>query len=402
MNQLKSGLSLLLIITFAPIINAQKSQTENWVALLDYNEVSVPFAFQLNYGSDSRVDVTIINGEERIVINALEMKGDSIHIPLRPFDSFIKAKIEADLITGQWEKPYRNLLVRFKATKSDVRMPVSAASGMEVDKKWAVTFKPGTKDAYPGIALLEQVGTKLSGTVLTEVGDFRYFEGVVDGDSIKLSSFDGAHAFYMAGSKTKNGLAGKFYFDPNYSETWSAVLDAEAELKDPFDVIARQGNNFVPYFDILAAGNGKNAIDASEFAGKVLIIQVFGTWCPNSLDETLFLKDWYENKSDGTELIAVTYEPNYSKEYGMGRIKDYKDFLSLPYDVYLGGQMSKSHGAIAFPFMERLAAFPTLLILDKKGDVRYIHAYFNGPATGSYYDAFKKQFEERISELLKE
>ena len=402
MNQLKLGLSTLATIGILTWSTAQESSIKNWVGYLDYNNISVPFEFTLEYDGDEVIEATLINGPERIKLNQFDKKGDSLIIPLKPFDSFLKVKIESDLMSGQWEKPYRNLFVKFRAEQIDERMKVQSSAYMEVAKKWSVTFKPGTKDAYPGIGLLKQEGNKLTGTVLTEVGDFRYFEGVVDGDSIKLSSFDGAHGFYMAGRKTEAGMSGKFYFDPNYSESWTAVIDEQAELKDPFDIVARQGNNFVPYYDILAAGNGKNVINPKEFDGKVVVIQVFGTWCPNSLDETVFLKDWYENRQKGTDLIAVTYEPNYSKEYGMKRIGEYVEFLKLPYEVYLGGQMSKSHAAIAFPFMDKLAAFPTLLIVDKKGEVRYIHGYFNGPATGNYYEAFKEQFNERINDLLRE
>jgi thiol-disulfide isomerase/thioredoxin len=381
---------------------AQTSKKEEWVGQLQYGEVNVPFTFTIEYINAGLVNLTIINGEERIVINQLEKTGDSLFIPLQPFDAFMKVKFGADKIKGVWEKPYRNLKVAINATKKKERISVISSNPVSVGNRWLVTFKPGTSDAYPGIVLLDQKGSKVTGTIMTEVGDFRYFEGVVDGDSIKMSSFDGAHGFYLVGNKTASGWTGKFYFDPSYSEVWIATADDVTELKDPFEMISMQGNNFVPYYDILAAGNGRNAINTSQFEGRVVVIQVFGTWCPNSLDETNFLKQWYETKPEGVDLIAVTFEPNYSKEYGMRRIGEYRDHLSLPYEVYLGGQMSKSHAAIAFPFMDKIAAFPTLLLVDKKGDVRYIHSYFNGPATGPYYEAFKTQFDERINGLLNE
>ena len=108
-----------------------------------------------------------------------------------------------------------------------------------------------------------------------------------------------------------------------------------------------------PYFDLLGAGSGRNAIDVSQYADKVVIIQVFGTWCPNSFDQTRFLVDWYKSKNEDVEVVASTYEPNYSKEYGLKRIADYKSNLGIPYDVYLGGQLSKAQAAFSFPFIER-------------------------------------------------
>jgi thiol-disulfide isomerase/thioredoxin len=382
--------------------SSQSSVSEEWIGYLDYSSTKVPFSFSLNYASGKVVQVTLRNGDERIHLNQVKTNGDSIFIPLQPFDSYIKAKISQNTIEGIWEKPYRGLKVKIMAVTSSNRFSLRVTTPVEVGEKWAVTFKPGTSDAYPAVALLQQNGTKVTGTFLTEVGDFRYFEGVVDGDSLKMSSFDGAHAFYVKGKKTGDSWSGTFYFDPTYTEPWRAVIDDQAEIADPFELVNVQGSNLKPYYDILAAGNGKNAIDVKQLEGKVVVVQVFGTWCPNSLDETNFLREWYQTKPAGVELLAVTYEPNYSKEYGMRRIDEYKEHLSLPYDVYLGGQMSKSHAAIAFPFMDKIAAFPTLLLIDKMGNVRYIHAYFNGPATGSYYDEFKNAFAERVNELLRE
>jgi len=44
-------------------------------------------------------------------------------------------------------------------------------------------------------ALFKQTKNKLTGTFLTTTGDYRYLDGIVTGDSLKLSTFDGAHAY---------------------------------------------------------------------------------------------------------------------------------------------------------------------------------------------------------------
>jgi len=52
--------------------------------------------------------------------------------------------------------------------------------------------------------------------------------------------------------------------------------------------------------------------------------------------------------------------------------------------------------------LKSFVAFPTLIILDKKGKVRKIHTGFSGPGTGIHYADFKKEFEETIDNLLLE
>ena len=154
---------------------------------------------------------------------------------------------------------------------------------------------------------------------------------------------------------------------------------------------------------MLGAGSGKNAIDPTKYEGKVLIIQLFGTWCPNSHDQTTYLVDWYQkNKEKDIAILASSYEANYSQEYGLERIEKYKSVNGIEYDMVLGGRLSKTAAAIPFPFMEKIEAFPTLVIVDKQGYVRYVHSYFNGPATGSYYTEFDDRFNAIIAELLAE
>ena len=128
-----------------------------------------------------------------------------------------------------------------------------------------------------------------------------------------------------------------------------------------------------------------------------------GSWCPNSLDETRYLTRWYDkNKDKDVEILAVFYEMNYSKEYGMRRIEEYVEQNDIPYPTALGGPANKGQAALAFPFISKLAAFPTLVILDKAGQARYMHTYFQGPATGEYYKEFDRRFEAIIAGLLKE
>jgi hypothetical protein len=52
--------------------------------------------------------------------------------------------------------------------------------------------------------------------------------------------------------------------------------------------------------------------------------------------------------------------------------------------------------------LDTIVAFPTLIIVDKKGYIREVHSGFNGPATGVPYAAFKEETYELIRKLLAE
>ena len=68
----------------------------------------------------------------------------------------------------------------------------------------------------------------------------------------------------------------------------------------------------------------------------------------------------------------------------------------------LAGRKNKLEAAEPYPFIDELNAFPTMIILDKHGYVRYVNAYFNGPGTGIYYSEFDRKFNTIIDELLDE
>jgi hypothetical protein len=52
--------------------------------------------------------------------------------------------------------------------------------------------------------------------------------------------------------------------------------------------------------------------------------------------------------------------------------------------------------------LNKFMAFPTTIIIDKKGEVRKIHTGFSGPGTGKYYTEFAEEFDKLITDLLAE
>lgn len=397
---------LILFFTFLPLILfSQTLKPGKWGGEIKYTSESVPLAFEIGYPNGEIPEITFINGKERRVVKNAIIKGDSITIPMDPFDVAIKVKITAMGMTGSYIKYYRGVELPFSAAFGKARFVKKSTkpSPIKLSSRWSMTFNPETNDSSIAVGLFTLQGSAVTGTILTGVSDYRYFEGILDGDSIKMSSFDGAHAFKIVGKKTEGKWTGKMIFDDNYSEPWIAVSNPNAALPDPFKVVKLEPGIHKPYYDLLSAGSGKGAIDEGAYEEKVLIIQIFGTWCPNSHDETSYLVDWYaKNKNKNVAILASSYEANYSQEYGLKRLAEYKAMNNIPYDLVLGGRLSKTSAAMPFPFMDKIKAFPTLVIVDKQGYARYVHSYFNGPATGSYYQAFDKRFNDIIEQLLAE
>ena len=400
MRKLLLGLSLALSIsTFA-----QTMKPGQWAGNIRYDQVDVAFQFEVGYPNGEVPEITFINGAERRVVSNATVEGDSIFIPLDPFDVEIRAQFTAMNLNGVYNKYYRDLTIPLSASFGQLRMKKRSISpSSPIEERWDITFSKESPGVSKGVGLFKQRGEIITGTIMTQVSDYRYFEGILDGDSIKLSCFDGAHAFAFLGKKEGKIWQGSMIYDNGYSEPWEATYDAEAELPDPFTMVDLEPGKHKPYYDLLGAGQGKNVIDPAKYEGKVLIIQLFGTWCPNSLDQTNYLTGWYsKNKQKDVAILGASFEANYSQEYGMRRLEAYREMNDIAYDLVLGGRLSKTGAAMPFPFMKRIEAFPTLVILDKQGYARYVHSYFNGPATGDYYQTFDQRFNQLIESLLNE
>ncbi|NQZ78555.1 MAG: TlpA family protein disulfide reductase [Ekhidna sp.] len=383
---------------------AQVMKPGQWRGDIHYQNAKIPLTFEIGYPNGDTPEFTFINGAERVVVDNAVIRGDSLSIPFHPFDVVINAKFTAMSISGAYVKNYRDSSDPFTATYGKPRMQKKdPRPSPPLGNRLAITFSPESSDMSKGVGLFEKNGNVVTGTVMTKVSDYRYFEGILDGDSLRLSSFDGAHGFAFLGKKTEAGWEGRMIYGNQYEEPWVAVSDPKAALPDPFEMVKLEPGKHKPYYDLLGAGQGKNAIDPSRYEGKVLIIQLFGTWCPNSYDQTKYLVKWRkENPGDEVAILASSFEANYSQEYGLKRLADYRKVNDIPYDLVLGGRLSKMAAAMPFPFMKKIEAFPTLVIVDKQGYARYVHSYFNGPATGFYYEEFDKRFNEIIMSLVAE
>jgi thiol-disulfide isomerase/thioredoxin len=128
-----------------------------------------------------------------------------------------------------------------------------------------------------------------------------------------------------------------------------------------------------------------------------------GTWCPNCLDESQFLADYYlKNKSRGVEIIALDYERMDDFEKAKKKIARFTSRLKINYPTLFAGTTTAENKKKSLPMLNHIMSFPTTIFIGKKGTVRKIHTGFNGPATGKLYEEFKTDFNSFMEKLIKE
>jgi len=350
----------------------------------------------------------VLNAEEQIQLNPPVFKNDSIFVLFKAFDSELKARvISSNKIEGKW----------FNYAKgTDYSIPFSASAGhqsrfplnestIDIYGKWEVTFDYD-KEPEKAVGIFDadnstSFSNQVKGTFLTETGDYRYLSGVTSSDSLLLSTFDGSHAFLFQSKLVKDTLWGEFLSGTHYSSKWYAVRNQAFELRHP-DSLTYLVNKDPITFELIDSDNNLYTYPNSETENKVTLIQILGTWCPNCLDESNYLKTIHNTYGDSIEIIAVTFETQDTQEERIRKVNNYKTNLDLNYTFLMGGLASKNGAGKLFPMLNNISSFPTLIFIDKKGNTRKIHTGFNGPGTGAYYTDFVNETNSFIDDLIKE
>ena len=136
-----------------------------------------------------------------------------VSIELHVFDATIKAKINGDILEGQFIKNFESdYKLPFRAEYGKTNRFERGKAGEDVPDfsgKYSVTFIHKA-DTTPSIGVFNQIGDSVTGTFLTPTGDYRYLEGNVANGKLQLSTFDGNHAYLFSATKQADGsLVGK-------------------------------------------------------------------------------------------------------------------------------------------------------------------------------------------------
>jgi peroxiredoxin len=375
-----------------------------WRAVFDLgNGKELPF--NLHFTEDHIF--VIYNAEEEVRTEEVVIRGDSIIIIHPVFEGVMKGTFTAESISGSYIKPSLKRIVPFEMTFGErPRFVTSGDAEAEITGTWETVFSRDSEDdRYIAKGIFQQNGTGVTGTFRTTTGDYRYLEGVVDRDTLRLSTFDGAHVFLFEAKVTDSTMNGMFYSGNHFEEPFVANRNEQYELP-PADSLTfiKEGYDTLAFSFPDTDGNLVSLSDA-RFKNKVVVVQIMGTWCPNCLDEIRYYTNYYSNnKSEALEFVSLAFEYAPNEEKAMDAINRLKEKVGVPYPILLAqvGSVDKKEANEKLPMLNHILSYPTTVFIDKRGVVRKIHTGFNGPATGKKHTDFVKNFESFIAELLTE
>ncbi len=405
-------INLVLILSVFEIITSCQQEAKTlkeglWRGAFTLPGNEIPFVFEVKGTSAENTSVYLINGTDRFELKNITYNNDSVTIPLDLYSSALKGKLtenafEGELVKINTDKPVAG--VPFKAVYGGLpRFPKSdEAPSVSLAGTWDVKII-SPDDTSNTVGNFDQKEALLTGSILTTTGDYRFLEGVVQGKKFALSAFGGSSPYLLKGEFTNDSAFTGEFITPRRTSEVEGKRNAKAALPDPY-TISHLKDGFTSIEFTFPNLEGKQvSLSDSTYKGKVVIVTILGSWCPNCLDENAFLTEWYKsNHQRGVEIIGLGFERKDDFESAKKSLSNLKTRLGIPYEILFAGKSSTEAASKALPALNGISAFPTTIFIDKKGNVRKVHTGFNGPATGKFYEEFKTEFSELTDQLLAE
>lgn len=366
-----------------------------------------PFLFEVNHSGTDSTSVTLWNGVERVRLDSVEVRSDSIYIPIVAYDAYIKGLISGNRIEGTFIKNYieNDPGVPFFADygKEERFTSPQSPSSIRVDGKWDVLFITKEGDTTRNVGVFKSDDQVVTGSILTNAGDLRFLEGVYTETGVNLSAFSGLSPYLLEITfHNDSAFEGSFYTTRGVTRIEGERNDY-AELADPYSLATLKPGYKTLGFNLPNLEGENVSLGDERYRGKVVVVSILGSWCPNCLDEMAFLAPWYDrNKDRGVEVIGIAFERKDDFNYAKNALTRLKQRYDVKYELLFGGQVGKENVANALPELDNFSSYPTTIFIDKSGNVRKIHTGFTGPATGLFYEQFKEDFNSLIDNLLSE
>jgi peroxiredoxin len=367
----------------------------------------LPFGLELSE-QDGKLAAVIVNGPERLTAENVTREGDRVSMQMPGFRNVIELTREGAVLRG------RLVMVKTGNKRQEIPLvampgssyrffPAPVEPGGNLGGRWAVTFIE--EDGKESIAVGEfsQSGNDVTGTFLSATGDHRYLSGELRGGDLYLGSFNGGQTFlYRATLAADGALAGDYWSGLAYHARFKGNRDENASLGDTVRMTSMRDPTQRLQFSFPDLAGKTVSFDDPRFAGKVVVISISGSWCPNCHDEAAFLSQYYrDNRDQGVEVIGLMFEHFDVPADATKAVEGFRDRNKVEFPLLLAGVTGETASS-RMPQLDAVHAYPTTLFVDRKGLVRYVHTGFSGPATGSHYTDLTREFDERIKALLAE
>ncbi len=413
------GLILSLLCAGFSVAADAKPQTPTglWDGTIQAKAGEVNFGVELQSKAGA-LTATLINATDRQPFSSATWDGETLTLRLDYYDGQLTAHyVSPQRMEGEYSRQTSKGMIHIPLVLTPHHeIPLGKPwTGATLDGDWILQWPKETGAEKTTLATFHQQSHALengevlvTGIIEPVSGDTGLLHGSVstmpDGHThFHLSRFDGIHTMALDGQFEADGSlkgqqGGIVSLEPFTGErsknTAAADPNALAEklttVKDPQEQFRFSGID----------STGK-AVDQNspEFKGKPMIVDIFGTWCPNCHDEAPVLEQLYRKYHDqGLEIVGLAYEYTDDTQRNLHQIAIYRAKFGITFPLLLTGTTAEGQIAKTLPQLVNFGAFPTSIFIDRNGHVQAILAGFTGPSTGEKY----QEVQQRMDQLAKQ
>jgi thiol-disulfide isomerase/thioredoxin len=394
-------LIVLFVAPFGPIAPAAaQSVTGLWDAVVTVNNVEVPFRMEFS-GNGQALKGSFFNGDERVTSTSGGLDHGAIVLSFDEYETRLEARLADGILEGQYLRgtrgaPYPFRAKRFTPTNGDASN-VPAIAGL-----WNVQVK-SSKGESAWQMIVRQSGAEASAAILRVDGDTGTLTGRYADGRFVLSHFSGARPLRLELTPKADGTLAVIQ---NKDEPLMAVRSDLArarglpEPSDPSQFTSLKDPSEPLRFNFPDL-NGRLVANSDErFRGKVVLVNVTGSWCPNCHDEVPFLVELYRRyRNRGLEIVGLSFE-EAAQLKNPTRLKAFIKRYGVEYPVLLSGEPKEAPEKLAQAV--NLNSFPTTFFVGRDGRVRGVTAGFPGKASGKFHESATAEIIARIERLLAE
>jgi thiol-disulfide isomerase/thioredoxin len=393
---------VIALVAIAPAAVAQ-SLDGLWDATITFNGQAIPFRLQIA-GEGPNLKGWLFNGEDKVVASGASFQNGSLVLNFDSYAAKLEAKLQDGELVGQYgpmlKKTYPVTAQRHKAE------PSSSASAPSINGLWEVAVKSSKGEQAWRLIVQQKSASNVSAAILRVDGDTGALTGGYKDGKFVLSHFSGGRPALMVLTPGADGTLAIDMTDLHGTSQLSATRPDVARAKglapptDP-DHHTTVKDASQPFQFSAPDLNGKIVSNTdARFQGKVVLVNITGSWCPNCHDEAPFLAELYRKyHSQGLEVVALSFEEEDQLK-NPARLRAFMKEYGIDYTVLLGGTPDERDAKLTQPV--NLNSWPTTFFLGRDGRVRFVHAGFPGPASGELYRQAAHEFYSQVESLLAE
>lgn len=373
----------------------------HWRAVVDQAGGPLRFNIEIETG---RAGFTgrLCNGPSCDAFSAIRPVADSILLDLGDYDASITAVQRGDSLVGY----YRNVgnrgprVIPFRAARG--QWPAEPASE-RLTGSWDATFHYPTRTS-PRVVRLHNGPGGIEAAFITNTGDYGQFWGsATPRDSVDIGRFDGTFVYRLTGRLVGDTLRGTFHAGLSTQTPFTAVRSTGARhLTPPLEVTSADTTN--PFRFAFPDLEGHEVTERDpRLVGKVVMVDIFGSWCTTCHDAAPTLVRLYEEyRPRGLEIVGLAYEVTGDSAVDNRLVRRFRDKFGITWPLLLAGINLSEATAATLPQLKGFTAYPTTVFLGRDGRIRRVHAGFIGPAGGELHDNQVAEFRRYLEELLAE